>query len=162
MKKTIFYLATAIIILVIAVLTWQYVKQSSSSSKSSKEDSILVLPLSIDSTDKQDEYLADGLLSGIIDNLAKTNELKVMSKTTSNQFKDSNQSPIEITKLLGVNYVLEGSFKTINDSVEMQVRLLDETGDQICSETYIGSKSELLEITSRIQRDITETIKTLE
>ena len=93
--------------------------------------SIVVLPFSIDSNDKQDEYLVDGLLNGIIRNLAKS---------------------------LGVYYVVEGTVKTLNDSIEMQVRLSDETGDQICSETYIGSKNELLEITNKIQLDITETI----
>ena len=120
--------------------------------------SIVVLPFSIDSNDKQDEYLVDGLLNGIISNLAKSNELKVMSKATANHFKDSNQTPSEIAKSLGVYYVVEGTVKTLNDSIEMQVRLSDETGDQICSETYIGSKNELLEITNKIQLDITETI----
>ena len=128
MKKNIIYIGATIVILVIVIFTWLYVKQSS---KSPMKKSIVVLPFSIDSNDKQDEYLVDGLLNGIISNLAKS---------------------------LGVYYVVEGTVKTLNDSIEMQVRLLDETGDQICSETYIGSKNELLEITNKIQLDITETI----
>jgi TolB-like protein len=256
MKKTIIYFVTTIVIIVIAVLAWLFIKQPSSSYISPKENSIVVLPFSIDSTDKEYEYLADGLSNEIIGNLAKVPELKVISKTTAIQFKDYNQSPIEIAteagvnvivegsvlalgdsvclqiklvsphpedkqlwmndymvernqilelyktvseeisqelnviltpeeerlldksitaveknkesnltpiefgKELGVNYVLEGSVKARNDSVEIQVKLINiETGDQIWNKTFIDSKNELLEISNKIQREVTETIK---
>ena len=107
-KKIIIYLVTTIVLLVIAVFTWLYVKQSS---KSPNRPSTPATGSWWPSTDKEDEYLADGLLDGVIGDLGKVDELIVFSKTTANQFIESNQSPIEIAKELRVNYVLEGNIQ---------------------------------------------------
>lgn len=184
MKKSIIYLVTVIIILVIAVLTWQYVKQSSNNPK---ENSILVLPFSIDSTNEEDEYLVDGIMNGIIGNLGKVGELKVISITTANQFKDSNQSLIEIAtdagvnvivknsvdkyreadlkiseiaKELRVNYVLDGRIQKQGDKVRIDVQLIDAKNvEYIYAERFLRDISMLSDIATEISQEVTRNLQ---
>ena len=56
-------------------------------------------------------------------------------------------------------YLIEGSIKEQNDSVEIQVQIIDSlTGDQIWSKMYKGSKNELQKINDKIEQEIKETM----
>lgn len=114
MKKTLHYLVTIIVILVIVVFAWQYVKKSSIASRD-MEKSIAILPFGSQSTDKENQYL------------------------------------------------VEGSIKKQNDSVEIQVQIIDSlTRDEIWSKTFISSENELPEIYEKIEKEIMETMILLE
>jgi len=146
MKKSIIYLVTAIIILVIAVLTWQYIKQSSNNPK---EKSIVVLPFSSDNTDSTNVILTpeeEQLLGKL--KTADSLTYYIHPKGYQN-FADS---------LWGKNYViLESSILDKNDSVEIRLQLMDyETGDSIWTKTFMSGKEELSEIHNKILRELTE------
>lgn len=157
MKKNIIYLIALIVILALAVFTWQYLKQSSNSPK---ENSILVLPFSIDSADKEDDYLANGLLNSIIGNLARMNELKVVSRTTADQFKDSNKSLNEIAEELSVIYVMEGRILKQDDKIRIYVQLIDATTmDHIYAERFSIDSKNISDIATQISREVARNLE---
>ena len=144
MKKNIIYLVATIVILLIAVFIWQYLKQSS---KSPLERSIAVLPFSSDTADSVNIILTP-------------EEEHLLGKPRTNDsvafdaFPNGFQSFID--SLSGVNRVIEGSIIDKNDSIEIQIRILDETGDQIWAKTFMSGKDELPEIYNKIQQELEE------
>jgi TolB-like protein len=75
------------------------------------DKSVAVLPF-VDMSEKKDqEYFADGLSEELIDHLARANNLKVIARTSSFQFKGKNEDMRAIGQQLGVANLLEGSVR---------------------------------------------------
>ena len=106
-------LLAVLILLFIGGISYFFVSSKSPSSVSSNQysdsNSIAVLPFSNFSKNPDDQYFSDGLTEVIIANLSKVRTLKVISRTSVMQFKNSTKSLKEIGKELGVAYILEGS-----------------------------------------------------
>src|SRR6202035_1034381 len=72
-------------------------------------NSIAILPF-VDMSEKKDqEYFSDGLSEELINQLARSADLKVIARTSSFQFKGKNEDVRTIGQLLGVANLLEGS-----------------------------------------------------
>ena len=85
------------------------------------EKSIAVLPFESLSEDKANAYFADGIQDEILTNLAKVADLKVISRTSVNQYKASATRNLrEIGQALGVAHVLEGSVQRIANKVRSE------------------------------------------
>ena len=100
------------------------------SSQSKQELSIVVLPFKNFSDDQQNQYFADGIMEDILDNLFRITALSVVSRTSADQFRESNRSAREIAKELKVNYVLEGSVRRYGDKTRISVQLIDARRDK--------------------------------
>lgn len=175
MKKRIFYLVTAIFIVIVIVFMWQYVLQPSITSKDKEksilvlpfttdtennEKSIVVLPFKTDSTDNEDEYFANGLMADIISNLATVSDLRIISRISAEKYRDSNLSIIEIGKELGVNYVLEGRIHKQEDKLRIDVQLIETKNmAHIYDDRFLRDTSNLSDITSEISREIIRKIQ---
>jgi serine/threonine protein kinase/tetratricopeptide (TPR) repeat protein len=92
--------------------------------------SIAVLPLTNLSGDPGQDYFADGMTEALIDNLAKVRALRVISRTSSMQFKGSKRSLRDIAKALGVDAVLEGSIVRSGDRVRISADLVHAASDR--------------------------------
>ena len=104
-----------------------------------QQASIAVLPFVNMSSDEENEYFADGLTEQILDELANLSGLKVPARTSSFKFKDKNEDIREIGKLLGVNYILEGSvqFDSRRNRIKITTQLINAgNGYHLSSETY--------------------------
>ncbi len=75
--------------------------------------SIAVLPLSNASSDKDEQYFSDGLSEDLITALSQFSELKVISRNSSFQFRDSKDDAKTIGAKLGVAHLLEGSVRRV-------------------------------------------------
>ncbi|MEE4176062.1 MAG: helix-turn-helix domain-containing protein, partial [Bacteroides sp.] len=84
-----------------------------------QEKSIAVLPFKNYSDDPNNQYFADGINEEIINQLFRIGELRVVSRTTADRFRDSEWSTPEIAKAIGVNYILEGSVRKQDDQVRI-------------------------------------------
>ena len=72
--------------------------------------SIAVLPLDNMSGDPAQEFFADGMTDELITNLAKIKSLRVISRTSTMQYKRAPKPPLrEIARTLQVDTVVEGS-----------------------------------------------------
>jgi len=89
-----------------------------------EQKSIAVLPFTSLSEDPKNQYLADGMMDAILTHLSKINDLRVMSRTSVEQYRQSKKITTEIGKELGVRYLLEGSFQKSGDSIRLIVQLI--------------------------------------
>src|SRR4029453_5191134 len=102
------------------------------------EKSIAVLPFENLSGQKENIYFADGVQDEIIRGLAKAADLKVISRTSTLQYKSSASRNLrEIAKALGVAHVLEGTVQRSGGRVRVNAQLIDpRTDSQIWAERY--------------------------
>jgi adenylate cyclase len=89
--------------------------------------SIAVLPFANMSGDIEQEYFADGISEDIITALSKLSQLFVIARNSSFTFKGKNVHVHEVSKSLGVRYVLEGSVCKSGNRVRITSQLIDAT-----------------------------------
>src|SRR5262249_56907021 len=80
------------------------------------DKSIAVLPFQNLSDEKENAYFADGMQDDILTNLSKIGDLKVISRTSVNSYRDNAaRNAREIGKALGVATLLEGSVRRVGN-----------------------------------------------
>ncbi|MBN1183168.1 MAG: hypothetical protein JXB49_12820 [Bacteroidales bacterium] len=133
--------------------------------KSSKpvENSIAVLPFINDSSDESNTYFINGIMEETIKDLAEIENLKVLSRTSVEPFKNSTMSIPEIGKELQVTYILEGSGQKIGDAFILRVQLINAiSGTHLWAKTYeheMKESNDIFSIQSQIAQDIQNDIK---
>ncbi len=126
----------------------------------SKEKSIAVLPFKNLSENEENRYFADGVVEDIIDRLTRIKELKVVSRTSVEQFRESNESVPEISKKLGVNYLLEGSVQRFEGKVRITIQLIDAKLDRhILSEKIDRPMEDILDLESDIAKLVADKLQ---
>ena len=115
------------------------------------DKSIAVLPF-VDMSEKKDqEYFGDGMAEEIIDLLVKIPGLKVISRTSSFQFKGKTEDLRSIAAQLGVAYVLEGSVRKSGERLRVTAQLIDSrTSAHLFSQTYDRDLSDVLKMQDEI------------
>src|SRR6476661_10164111 len=88
------------------------------------EKSVAVLPFENLSEDKANAYFAEGIQDEIVTRLAKIEDLKVISRTSTQQYQSKPGNLSEIAKQLGVANILEGSVQKAGDQVRVNVQLI--------------------------------------
>ena len=88
-------------------------------------ESIAILPLLNTGGDPELEYLSDGLTENIINNLSRLPGLRVMAWGTVARFKESEITPAEIGRTLGVRLVLTGRMLQLNERLIVRAELID-------------------------------------
>jgi TolB-like protein/Tfp pilus assembly protein PilF len=115
------------------------------------DKSIAVLPFTDMSEKKDQEYFADGMAEEIIDLLVKIPGLKVISRTSSFQFKGKTADLRSIATQLGVAYVLEGSVRKSGDHLRVTAQLINaQDGTHLWSQTYDRDLSDVLKLQDEI------------
>ncbi len=124
------------------------------------ENSIAVLPFKNLSENEANRYFADGVVEDILDRMSKISELRVTSRTSVEQFRESNESAPEIGKKLKVNYLLEGSVQRHEGKVRIIIQLIDAKNDQhILSEKIDRDMEDILEIQSDVAKLIADKLQ---
>ena len=88
------------------------------------EKSIAVLPFKYLSDEPDKQYLADGIMDAILLHLSKIQDLRVLPRTSVEQYRGTTKTISQISKEMGVTYVLEGSFTKYEDNVKLIVQLI--------------------------------------
>lgn len=94
------------------------------------EKSIAVLPFKNLSGNPENQYFADGIMEDILNNLCHIKELRVISRASVEEFRDSTINAQEIAKKLHVRYILEGSIQRQGDKAKVVIQLIDAKHDQ--------------------------------
>ncbi len=126
-KKSI--IQSAIIIILILVISGILIRNFSSS-KVNIEKSIAVLPFIDDSPEAGYSYIIEGLMEEILYKLSLIKDLRVVSRTTAEHYRNSKLSIKEIAKELHTNYILEGSAQTINNTIRIRLQLIETSTDK--------------------------------
>jgi serine/threonine-protein kinase len=118
--------------------------------------SVAVLPFENMSTDPENEYFSDGITDDIIAQLSKISALKVISRTSSMQYKKTTKKITTIAEELGVGAVLEGSVRRAGPRVRIVVHLVDpRTEKHLWGETFDRQLSDVFEVQSEVAQQIT-------
>jgi TolB-like protein/Tfp pilus assembly protein PilF len=125
------------------------------------QKSIAVLPFENLSEDKANAYFADGIQEEILMRLAKIADLKVISRTSTQQYQSKPGNLSEIAKQLGVAHILEGSVQKANDQVRVNVQLINALTDaHLWADTYDRKLIDIFAVESEIARSIAESLQT--
>jgi serine/threonine protein kinase/tetratricopeptide (TPR) repeat protein len=117
--------------------------------------SVAVLPFENMSTDPENEYFSDGITDDIIAQLSKISALKVISRTSSMQYKKTTKKIATIAQELGVGAVLEGSVRRAGQRVRIVVHLVDpRTENHLWGETFDRQLSDIFEVQSEVAQQI--------
>ncbi len=119
-------------------------------------NSIAVLPFDNISTDPENDVFSDGVSEEIRNRLGQYGELKVIARTSSNQFKGSDYAIPRISDLLGVRYLVKGSVRTQGDRIRVSAQLVADKGTQLWSKNY----DRVLEDIFAIQDEIASLVAT--
>src|SRR6516162_2069056 len=116
------------------------------------EKSIAVLPFENLSDQKENIYFADGVQDEILTGLTKVADLKVISRTSTLQYKSTASRNLrEIAKTLGVAHILEGTVQRAGDRVRVNAQLIDaRTDSQIWAERYDRDIADVFAIESEV------------
>ena len=123
-------------------------------------NSIAVLPFDNFSKDENDEYFSDGFTELIIANLAKINDLIVISRTSVMQYKNSTKTLKDIGKELGVANILEGSLHRVGNKIRIVAQLIDTNTDQhLWAENYEGTVNDIFTIQANVANKIAKALQ---
>ena len=128
-----------------------------------KDKSIVILPFDNYTGSEELEYFVAGMHSSLIGAIGKISAMRVISKTTSNVYKNTEKSIPEIASDLGVNTVIEASVLSLGEKVCLQVKLVDAYPEekQLWVQDYYEEKSQILNLYNTVTKEITNEINVL-
>lgn len=130
-----------------------------SASLKTKKKAIAVLPFDNISPDQESDYFSDGLTEEIIANLARLKDMRVISRTTSMQYKKTKKDVKTIGRELGARYIMEGSVRKFQNNLRITAQLIDvETDEQLWVETYKGTMADVFDIQEQVSKQIVDAL----
>ena len=126
------------------------------------DQSIAVLPFANRSNRDEDLFFTDGIHDDLLTQLAKINDLKVISRTSVMQYRETDKRIPEIAQELGVATVLEGGVQRAGHRIRINAQLIDVATDQhLWAETFDREMTidNLFDIQTEITRQIVTAVK---
>jgi serine/threonine-protein kinase len=121
---------------------------------------VAVLPLDNISNDPGQEYIADGMTESLITQLAQISALRVISRTSAMQYKETARSLRDIARELGVGTIVEGSVLLAGDRVRITAQLIDAATDEhLWAASYDRDMSDVLAIHSEVAMAVAEAVR---
>src|SRR5438046_2074524 len=153
--------AMALLVLAAVVAAFIFVlRKPTRSTRSVAEKSIAALPMVNSTGDPANEYFSDGMSEEFISSLSRLQELKVIGRTSSFQFKGKTDDSKTIGETLGVYYLLEGSVRKSADRVRIAVALIKSgDGANVWSETYDRELKDIFAVQSEIAGAVAKHLK---
>jgi TolB-like protein len=146
------------------VSVWRWVAQATEqiSPELSLPDkpSIAVLPFLNMSGDPEQEFFAEGMAEDIISGLSRYRWFFVIARSSSFSYKGRAADTRQVSRELGVRYVVEGSLRKSNGKVRVTAQLIDAlSGRHIWSERYDRELNDIFAVQDEITESIVATIE---
>src|SRR5262249_27126224 len=110
--------------------------------------------------DQGQEYFADGITEALITELAKIGSLRVVSRTSVMRYKGKTAPIAQIARALRVQGILEGSVVQSGDRLRITIQWIHAGSDQhLWTEVYEGAIADVLEVQSKVARDVAAGIR---
>jgi TolB-like protein/Tfp pilus assembly protein PilF len=165
LKKWLIISLVMILCIVGAFVIFKIVEGSKKANDITKlEKSIAVLPFVNDSPDQENTYFINGIMDEILYNLQKIRNFRVLSRTSTAQYRGTSMPPIpKIAKDLGVNYIVEGSGQRYGNKIRIRVELIAGNNENhLWGESFeqeIKATSDIFRIQSKIAEAIATELK---
>jgi TolB-like protein/Flp pilus assembly protein TadD len=122
--------------------------------------SIAVLPFENLSDEKANAYFAEGIQDEILTRIAKIGALKVISRTSTQQYAAKPGNLPEIAQQLGVANILEGSVQKAGDIVHINVQLVRAATDEhLWAESYNRKLDDIFGVEGEVAQAVADTLK---
>src|SRR5262249_42696093 len=122
--------------------------------------SLVVLPFVNLSGDPEQEYFSDGITEDLTSRLSRLAGLAVISRNSAFTYKGKAVKVQEVSKELGVRYVLEGSVRKVGDQVRLTAQMIDATTDQhLWAERYDRPLTDLFALQDALVHKMVTTLK---
>ena len=108
------------------------------------------------------EFLSDGLHDELLTRLAKVADLRVISRTSVMEYRNTTKKILQIGEELGVGSILEGSVQRSGNTVRINMKLVDaRTDENLWAEVYDSelSAANVFAIQSKISSEIVEALQ---
>ena len=148
-------------LLIASFLFWQGQKPKTSAVAATiPEKSIAVLPFENLSRDPDNAYFADGIQDEILTRLSKIADLKVISRTSTQQYQSKPGNLSEIARQLGVAHIVEGSVQKSADAVRVNVQLIKAANDShLWADTFDRKLTDIFSVESEVAKAIAEQLR---
>jgi TolB-like protein/Tfp pilus assembly protein PilF len=124
------------------------------------DKSIAVLPFENRSEDKANAYFAEGIQDEILTRLSNIADLRVISRTSTQQYQSKPANLREIAKQLGVANIVEGSVQKVADQIRVNVQLINAQSDShLWADTYDRKLTDIFAVESDIAKGITTALQ---
>jgi serine/threonine protein kinase/Flp pilus assembly protein TadD len=121
---------------------------------------LAVLPFENLSADPENAYFADGVQQEILSRLSKIGDLKVISRTSAENYNGPRGNLRQIAKQLGVEYVVEGSVQRNGDAVRINAELIKVADDShLWADTFDRKVTDILSVESEIAKTIADQLE---
>jgi TolB-like protein/Tfp pilus assembly protein PilF len=123
--------------------------------KTMEQGSLAVLPLTNISGETEQQYFVDGLHEALIAHLSRISALRVISRTSTRQYQDTQKPLRQIGLELGTANIIEGSVYRVGDMVRITIQLIDASADRM---QWTHSYERKLENILRLQSEVATSI----
>ena len=138
---------------------WQGARDRPPVAEGAGAPSLAVLPFADLSRARDQEYLADGLAEDILNQLAQSQSLRVVGRTSSFSFKGRNEDLRSIARQLGVDHLLEGSVRREGDQLRVTAQLVRAgDGAHLWSKAYARQLRDVFAVQEEIARDVAQAL----
>src|SRR5437016_10727545 len=156
-RSTLAAVGTTLLIPAIALGAWLFQRGKSSAEI---EQSIAVLPFENLINDKEDAYLAEGIQDEILTRLSKVGGLKVISRNSTQHYKNKPENLREIAKQLGVAHFLEGSVQKSAGTVRVNVQLIEAANNSpLWADTIDRALTDILSVESEVAITVADQLR---
>ncbi|WP_372950342.1 helix-turn-helix domain-containing protein [Mariniphaga sp.] len=131
------------------------------SGKPDLEKSIAVLPFKNLSDDSENKYFADGIMDDMLNHLSHIEDFRIISRTSTEKYRNSEKSLAQISKELGVSYIIEGSVQKFEKRVKIIIQLNDYNGIHVWSESFDRELDDIFNLQSEIAKLVASNLETV-
>jgi adenylate cyclase len=112
------------------------------------------------SHDPEQEYFADGIAEDVITDLSKISGLFVIARNSAFTYKGKPVNLQQVSRELGVRYVLEGSVRKAGNRVRITAQLIDgSSGGHVWAERYDRDLTDIFEVQDEVTGEIVAALK---
>src|SRR5438093_723620 len=130
------------------------------STTAAPEKSIAVLPFENLSEDKNNAYFAEGIQDEILTRLSKIADLKVISRTSTQQYQSKPGNLSEIARQMGVAHIVEGSVQKSGEAVRVNVQLIKAANDShLWADTFDRKITDIFSVESEVAKAIADQLR---
>ncbi len=156
------FIVSSLLVLLIIVLSFyfytDFTNKTTLFKKKTANKTIAVLPFK-DMSSEDTQWFCDGVTDNILSKLSQINGLSVISRTSSDTYKNTNKKIHRIAKELGATYIIEGSVTKYNNKVKIITQLINAYGEHIWSKEYTDSFENIFTIQQNVAKQIAEQLQ---
>jgi TolB-like protein/cytochrome c-type biogenesis protein CcmH/NrfG len=122
--------------------------------------SIAVMPFVCISGSLTEDTIAEGLAEDIVTALSKMSNILVISRSSTNHYKDKDVNPQQVSRDQGVRHVLSGAVQSGADRVRVTAQLIDAgSGEQIWADRFDRSRGDFLDLQDEITKEVVSALQ---